>query len=289
MAKKKLIRVEGLSKSPYGLGNSICFALVSNPKEGKRKQATSLFSCRDYISDTLRAVVHERSTDGHYAPTVDMTKLRLLIAKGLGKNKKEREEFKERVFSAKRLLNLYEDMAGWEKPSKITTVVMENAGFKYAWLLTGPAEWLSYSQLTSMVTLIFRSIGNFGPIEFHDLDSAEEWFENLLNKYKEEKASGTFRYDPDLDTYLRVSYEKFPMLMQHYKEIFTQPLKEAYPRDGSVHGPGGIYHLCSFNTGNAVLDRNMSETWKRYKEERKRRINRRTERHLEKAKGSPSL
>ncbi len=286
---KKLIQVKGITHSPYSMGNTICFAFMSNPDgEEGRKQATGFLTCRDHINDTLRAVVHGHTNYNLFSSNVDMSKLRLLIGRNCG-NRKAKAEFKEKIFSAKRLLNFYENVAGWDKPSKITTVRMKGGSIKHVWLVTGPVEWLGYSQLTSMVTLIFRSIGKYGPIEFHDINSAEKWFENLLAKYEEEKHSGMYKYDPDLHDYLRVSYPKFYMIMKYHKEIFTQPLEEAYPAEGSIHGPGGIYQLCSFNTGNSVLDANMVRTWKKYKDERRERINRRTEAQYETARGAPSL
>ena len=287
---KKLIRVEGIDSSPYSSGGAICFAFMSNPNsKNGRKQATGFLTCRDHVNDTLRAVVHGHTGYNLFSSNVDMSKLRLLIHRDCGKTKKAKQEFKEKIFSAKRLLNFYENVAGWDKPSKITTVKMEGGSAKHVWLVTGPAEWLSYSQLTSMVTLIFRSIGKYGPIEFHDINTIEEWFEDVLARYEEDKASGTYKYDPDLENYLKESYQKFHMLMKYHKEIFTQPLEEAYPAEGSVHGQGGIYQLCNFNTENKILDANMLETWKKYKNERQGRIKRKTEVQYETERGAPSL
>jgi len=293
---KMLIRIRGLGVNPYGNGNnsSIRFAMVSKPEPGPdgelsiRKQATPFYTCRDYINDTLRDCVHKKAESNKYSKEVDLTKLRLLIGRDC-KNREERYAFKEKLFSAKRLLNFYEKVAKWEKPSVISTVRLEKGGAKNAWLLTGPEEWLKYSHLTSMVTLIFRVMSNYGPINFVDIDDIEEWFESIIKEYDENKASGIFRSDWDMENYLRGSYQKFYMMMKYYDEIFIDPLEDAYPKDGSVHSSGGIYELCRFASGISSLNKRMEATWKKYESERKERLKERAEKKFGKERGAPSL
>ncbi len=294
MSVKKLLRIDGYSNGPYSrLGaTAISFALVSKPTPDTRKQATPLYTCRDFINDTLRATVHK--TGGSYNASLDFTKLRLLINKGY-KGREQRYALKEKLFSAKRLINLYEEVAGWGETSTISTVRVkdkkENEEEKLytAWLMTGPAQWLHYSQLTSMVTLIFRVSANYGPIEFRDIVTAEEWFEDLIAKYEEDKRNGVVHIDSDLQSYLPRSYQKFYMLMKYYDEIFIDHIKQAYPKEGSVHSSGGIYSLCSFSTGDSGLDTRMQETWKKYKKVRQERVRKNTESKYEMKQGAPSL
>lgn len=296
---KKLIRIQGFGKSSYGISSAISFAFVSKPVDGVRKQVSNFFSCRDHVNDTLRACVHAKRNDGKYSSEVDLTKLRLLIGKNC-KGRKTRYAFKEKLFSAKRLVNFYEKIAGWDDPSKITTVRLKDSAVKNAWLLTGPVEWLRSSHLTSMVTLLFRVISNYGPIEFTDISSVEEWFEEIMEKQKEDNASGVARMDWDLGTYLPHTYQKFYMLMKYYDEIFVDPMEASYPEEGSVHETGGIYRLCTCNSGVPALDSRMNKAWIKYKEERQERvrldekerqerIRTKMEKQYEAAKGAPSL
>ena len=284
---KKLLRIVGGKDSVYS-SNAIKFALVSKPEGGVRKQVTPFYSCRDYINDTLRACVHGMVNDSYYAKEVDLTKLRLLIGKSC-KNREERYEFKEKIFSAKRLLNFYENVAGWESPSVIATVRMEGGNTKIAWLLTGPEEWLRYSHLTSMVTLLFRIISKHGPIEFTDLNSIEEWFEELIAKFKDNSKSGVSHIDWDVNSYLPNIYKKLNMLMKYHKELFIDPPEKAYPKEGSVHGSGGINSLCSFSSGVPALNKRMGVVWEKYERERQERVKKRTEKKFEVEKGVPSL
>lgn len=287
---KELIRVKGRgnNNSPYGSSPSIKFAFVAKPEQGIRTQATSFFSCRDFINDTLRACVHKMEGHNKHYPNVDLMRLRLLIGKNC-RNRKERYAFKEKLFSAKRLLNFYEEIAGWDSPSKITTVRLENSDTKNAWLLTGPVEWLKYSQLTSMVTLILRIISNYGPIEFTDINSVEDWFERLLKNYTEDGVSGVVYVDWDLREYLPRSYQKFYMLMKYHKNIFVDPMEIAHPKDGCVHEGGGIYKLCTFKTGVSALDCRVKETWTKYEKERQGRVRLRMEKQFDVDRGAPSL
>ena len=270
--KKKLVRVEPLVSQSMYKSTRIKFALVAKSKT-TRRQVAKFCTCRDYINDILRARTHEKSYFGFYTHdpsgefVVDMTRLRLLIGKD-NLNVEEEKSFRQRIFSAKRLINLYEKSAGWNKNSVITTVKFkeeENKGTKTrAWLLTGPGKWLAYSQLVSMLTLIFRIASNYGPIEFDNNDDVEKWFLKLLLRYQENVESGIFEHDSDIGIYLPVCWDKFQMIAVHYKDIFTQPLEEAYPATGDVHDAGGIYHLCLFDTYNKTLDGNMKKVYNEY-------------------------
>jgi len=290
-AGKMLLRIRGKSPGPYESNSRneyIRFAMVSKPVDGIRRQATPFYTCRDFINDTLRDCVHEHTESGKYSDAVDLTKLRLLIGRDC-KNKVERYAFKEKLFSAKRLINFYEKIAGWGNPSVITTVRLENGTARNAWLLTGPQEWLRYSHLTSMITLVFRVMSNYGPIKFMDVDDIEEWCEGVIKKYDEDKTSGSYRTDWDIEHYLRQSYQKFYMMMKYYDKIFCDPMEDAYPESGSVHSNGGIFQLCSFTTGCSPLDKRMKEIWEIYKSERQERLKVRAEKIYNKKREARSL
>jgi hypothetical protein len=269
--KKKLVKVEGFNSGAYRQKpRSIAFSLVSNPADG-RKQVMCFQTCRDYLSDALHAHIHNGG-NGVYKPgknpSIDTDKLRLLIGRHFD-NDKARDKFVENIFSAKRLLNFYEDVAGWNR-SKITTV--NHSDLKYdAWLITGPKEWVQYTNLLSIITLIFRIIGNYGPIEFSNNEDVEKWFYKLVEQYSRDQAkSSVFQYDGDLSSYLPVCWDKFYMIMKHHKEIFTLPMEKIFPADTGVHGVGGVVSLCKFSTGSKILDKNMKELYARFKREKYR-------------------
>jgi len=269
--KKKLIKVEGYPSTYDQKPQTITFSLVSKTEKG-RKQALKFMSCRDYLSDAIHAKVHNK-THTMYSPekdpAIDLDKLRLLIGRHFGSvgNKETRKKFVDNIFSAKRLLNFYEDVAGWER-SKITTV--NHSILKYdAWLITGPRGWVQYTNLLSIITLIFRVIANYGPIEFKNNEDVEKWFYNLVQEYNNERMKSTiFQYDGDLSNYLPPCWDKFYMIMKYHKEIFTLPMEKIFGPEISIHGVGGIVSLCNFNTHSKMLDDNMRKIYAKFKEEK---------------------
>ena len=292
---KKLIRIEpfvGGDNDPY-TSNRIKFALVAK-NGGVRRQVVRFSTCRDYINEVLRARVHGKSFSNFYTHNpdgkfiVDMSCLRLLVGKD-DLNSGQKKDFRRNIFSAKRLINFYENEGNWNKSSVITTVRFKEDKDRNkrtsAWLLTGPKEWLAYSQLVSMVTLLFRIVSDYGPIEFNNNYDIEKWFYKLILKHQASKASGIYPYNPDILTYLPTCWDKFYMIVTCYDDIFTQPLEEAYPMSGNVHGPGGIFHLCLCATKNKVLDKNMKETYAKYSEamkEHKKRLMKEAEEEFKK-------
>lgn len=266
--KKKLIKVEGYKSTYSRKPQSVTFSLVSKTNEG-RKQIMPFLTCRDHLNDALHSRMHKNSccvyTHGEDLP-IDLDKLRLLIGRCFD-NKESCEKFKENIFSAKRLLNLYEDTAGWDR-SKITTV--NHSIIKYnAWLLTGPKEWVSYPNLLSLITLIFRIIGNYGPIKFSNNEEAEKWFYDLINDYEMGRVkSPIFQYDSDLSNYLPKCWDKLHMIMKYHKEIFTEPAEKIFKSDMYIHSAGGIVQLCLSNTSSTILDKNMQVVYERFKKEK---------------------
>lgn len=255
-------------RNPYDLHRP-AFSLVSSPKNGRR-QCTRLLTCRDYQHEAVRAYVHSNNRLSYYhrvgedAP-MDMEKLRLLIARDFD-TKEDAETFRKNLFGAKRIINFYEEVAGWAK-SKITTVTYP----KYAWLLTGPKEWMSYPNLLSMVTLILRVISNHGPVEFKNNITLEREYKRIITEYDEaEKPRGGYARGQGHDlTYLEECHRKFYLIAKHNKELFTLPLKEAYPPEGTAEGAafhrcGGIVQLCKFEAASRELNEKFKELWEKY-------------------------
>lgn len=266
--KKKLIAVEDIIKdedSYYAYSSTaVNFALVAAPENGKRKQATRLSTCRDYLNDSIRGHIHKDRVGGcslyMYGkyPPIDMNKMRLLIVRGSGgDSKKVNTKIRNKVFSGKAAINLYEGIAGWEK-SKITTVNHSKVG-KQAWLMTGPGNWMKASNLLSMVTLIIRVAANNGPLK---VDSLEE-----LNAHWKKMIEGESYGVYSDKHYLKNCHDKFELIMRHCDEIFCDSLEENYPGEdyeGSFHSGGGINALCTFSTHIGDIDERFQEIYTKH-------------------------
>lgn len=250
---KKLPRVEGTwtqSQSPYN--SRLAFSLVSSPKNG-RKQCITLVTCRDFIHDSIRDHVNDTRESSYYHPgvnpSIDMDKMRLLVSIA-----GDPEITKRSLFSGKRVLNIYENLAGW-KPSVISTV--KHNQYKNAWLITGPKEWMNYSAMLSMVTLILRVSVNHGPIEATNIEELSAWWKNLI-----EKPPSPYG---DIN-YIVTTHDKFRILVEHYDKIFIKGYEEAYPKNTRVpfHGGGGIVSLCTYTSGLGELDERFKKIVKKY-------------------------
>jgi hypothetical protein len=264
MPKKKLIEVidtkapkGGYKEDAYG-STKPSFALVSSPKQG-RVQVMNPVSCRDFISDAMHYHFHlikktakkiAPFSSGYYryeegGPTIDMEKFRLLIIGNVDR--------KERVFSGKRAITLYEELAGWKNRSKITTVKhpVTKSKTKSSWLLTGPKEWMTTTHMVSVVTLIIRIAYAYGPLDTENLDTLEKQFETISNLN-----------DMGDSTYLKPCWNKFRTIVTRYKEIFDVPPEKLYPENVSIHSSGGVVSLCKLNTNLGSLDENFRKILK---------------------------
>jgi len=189
--KKKLIRIVVDNGVIYTTGanklrinDGINFAFVSAEDEVKdgqksKKQISKFVTCREQLCEMPRSFLHK--TDIYqmfpYATyTLDMAKLRLLI--GI---RGEKPYKKEHVFSAKRVINMLEEEAGWEK-SIITTV--KHPAFEDSinfWMLTGPGEWIKVPQMLSLLCLIVRLGCKFGPFTATNLKELHKTFTDISN------------------------------------------------------------------------------------------------------------
>ncbi len=220
----------------------IGFALVSK----KRKQATYIRVCRDHISDDILSFVN---SGGRKVGDIDMTRLRLLI---WARKSKERH-----IFSAKHIINIYEDLAGFKTKSKIITAKYNDRG--NAWLMTGPGEWMCCSQLVSMVTLIMRIVWQSKPMEPNNIEQLESSWRELIRD-----RNGRINHEFfDIPTYLLECYPKWRMIMENFYDLFD-PRIEFYPKNGGGlwHSVGGVYELCRFNSTISLLDKKMKKLWK---------------------------
>lgn len=204
---KKLIRVEGRGGSSgggYGF-SSINFAFVSSPATG-RKQASSTMTCREYVNRTAYGCASGNG-DTHHTPLVDQPidfeRLRILVVH----DPKGVDGFKTKLFNGKAIMNVLEKINKW-KPSTITTV--KHSVYENAWLLTGPAEWMSQPQLLSLATWVLRLAAVKGPIETKSFDALEA----NLSRLRGQGGSS------DVSTYLENFWDKLYVLLKYHDKIW---------------------------------------------------------------------
>jgi hypothetical protein len=214
--KKKLIRVEpynNATKSVYKM-NNFHFGFITGP-EHNRKQITQLVTCREYLNRSVWASFNRNKINiadygvGEYP--IDFGTMRLLIVH----DPSDVKSFKERLFNGKAVLNLLEELAGWNK-STITTV--KHPIYDNAWLITGPSGWMSTPQLLSIATWVLRLSADYGPI---DTNSFDEYEADLFRLYKSTPDDGnTKRGFSDATTYNKKIWDKIYILMKYHSEIF---------------------------------------------------------------------
>jgi len=254
--KKKLIVVKGYGSSPYK-SYSMGFALVSSPKDGRR-QCNDFITCRDQLCNALRSgalgiscsSAHNPDSD----PPMDFEKTRLLVARDIRDPDREFKDIRNKLFSGKRAINFYEQMAGW-KPSTITTV--NHTARSHAWLITGPKQWMTYSNLLSMMCLILRVACAHGPIKFETEDDLVKEWQRLSRN------TG----DYDCNNWIKRCHPWFSVLMRRHDDIFTpKSLDKTYQKSAdSYYSAGGIYSLITGATNNDELTRNIRKIGKEEK------------------------
>jgi len=230
----------------YGLCGTVLFALCSNAEHG-RKQITPFFSCRDYINDTIYNYYNGKPCI--YQPSgkrelFDTKKLRLLITGGYdGWSTEKMDAWRKNLYVAKHIINLYEKLAEFKTKSVISEVTHDNKKIKRCWQLVGPKEWMRYSHLTSMVTLIIRSIVRYPTV----LDTP-----NSLEEAEKMMADLRIKCGPhsDYSTYLPACLPLFSKLMKNFDKVFFLTPEEVHKDDLNItwHSRGGIYSLCTHQT-----------------------------------------
>jgi hypothetical protein len=252
---KKLIRVSGHpweKSNPYKC-NSLGFAFL-NKTGDERRQCNKIIFCRDYFLN----VICYNKTDGRHTfnatdymdrdehPHMDFDALRLLLFR----DPADVDEFKAKLFSAKRALNYYEELAGFGSRSTITTV--KHAYKENAWLLTGPSEWLMFPTFISMAALVLRIVSKYGPVA----DGSTP--DDLMMELREANARGTDKEewgkisgDSDISSYLTNSADKFGFMMRNWREIFgkAEGNEDKIWCDGGNHSfytLAGFVNMCSW-------------------------------------------
>jgi hypothetical protein len=243
---KKLLRITGLkTEQPYadkGYENFARFSFMSSPSNG-RKQCTVFQSCRDFLHEMYGTAINVSNTypKDRIIQPIDQTKLRVLVQIGLGgKDPSDTniEKAKQRVFSAKRAINLIEDKLDWPN-STITTVVHEY--FKPVWLITGSVKWQNHPSMLSLFTLIVRFIAANGEVE---AKTTKELFNQLQKMCCDEKHT---KKDADL---MIQCVDKLEELLSNYSGIIREDpaLNYHLKFPGGFHYKGGIVSLCRFES-----------------------------------------
>jgi len=252
---KRKIKIDTCGKVNYAGCGSIEYAFVAGP-ESNRKMITPFYSCRDYINDTMIAFYNKGGShwNDEMLP-LDTKHLRMLITI---KNKLDDSKKRiARIYTAKRILNMYEEVAGWEGRSIISRVDTDTDKIVHCWQLLGPEQWMHFSCLTSMVTLIFRVV------QYHGGFSKLETLKNVEKLFAKIAGVGE-RYMSDRG-YLNNAWPKFQMYMKNYNKLFGQYTpQQLHPASclGDWHGPGGINSLSQFGTHVEIVDVNVKKTWK---------------------------
>lgn len=243
---------EGIQSTIKYLSSGMLNFALASLKDGKRVQATQFFSCRDYISDSMRAFFAGLKNFSYYGndyPDLDGSTLRLLIATG-GKDTKKAElkNIAARLYFAKRIINTYEILGGFERRSLLTRIDLIDKDKKTCpfptWLLTGPGEWMHASQLTSMVTLILRAVWRTGFRLDSKIDTIEDVNNYLDNLRKSQSNLGE-------DATYTSHFKRWEILIRNFKAILGDLDQETrFPANfpNSWHSSGGIYYATCFKT-----------------------------------------
>ena len=242
------VRVVKPIDTAYIVSNMISFGLVSAPPE--RTLCSKLFSCRDYLNDYLsyaiRTGVHLNPYSNSTLPP-DMNKLRLVI-RFVSKKKNN-------ILLAKKVLNIIEKELGFA-PSKIATCTFsENNTSESKMLVTGPGEWMRYSNTLSFVTYIFKSCYCLDDKEFIEKHSNMSSIDDVIFFYKDGVGIGDPTYN---SSYADSFVTHLPQLIKKFNLLFPDaPVEERYPKAYNTHNPWGIMaYLREQDVENSLLEKN---------------------------------
>ncbi len=251
---KKLIRVK-ISKELLGgyaakiSAGTLYFGFVKDlgekTKDGlELRQQTSKFTgCREFLCEAPRNAVNSVNKD-LLETDIDFGKFRLLLATSCKND--EAKLSKERVFSGKRALNLFESEAGW-KQSVITTVKHEQYDEDQIWMLTGDKRWMKAPQMISLAALIMRLGFRFN-LKTDSLKDLMDHFSDIATQKCTVPKSGDFRYIGPVRNHIVT-------LMKNVDKVFHEDRGVYFPAGGEDgwNGYGGIDTLMKSSTGLSTL------------------------------------
>lgn len=230
--------------------------LTIKDKDRYKQQITQLHPCREILAAHIYGQVAIKESR---KVKIDTDAFRIIIT-ALRRGGLSVEETRKRLFSAKRVMNLIENFAGWEN-STISTVVhtaVRNDSFN-SFLFTGPKEYVRYPQMLSLVTLIFRASFNGLQLKTESLD---EFIDGVIST---ETDTG---YVSEVDVnrgslvndilYLKEVMPHLKGLLAAFYKVFEGKYENYYPKDNNEFvGYGGITALIRCETGNAPLHKRL--------------------------------
>lgn len=258
--KKKLIRIE-LAKELESIyhrntidNSGLNIAFIGKDDETKdgfrfKKQITQFVRCREILCIVPRLSRHpaliklKGSTCGfnENSTKIDFDNLRLLLAYPDNSG-----DIKNRVFSAKRIVNILEEQAGWKEKSVITTVRhTQFTNNNNMFMLTCPKEWMMAPQMLSLVVLLIRI----------PLTVKKEYESNTYKELQQELNTLSKNADYRDTTFLSEIRKKIVKLMESVEKVFGSDLDKNWPfEDSNFMGYGGINTLFKCCTGRSNLD-----------------------------------
>lgn len=246
MAKIKVKRyLENKNMSEIYQKVDMRFAFLSSPKDGYR-QCHQFAKCRDFLQDAVKSDINKSNCSIYsfvyrsgYNPPIDLRKMRMLVQKGSESD----NIFNNSMKRAKKLLNHYENLAGWGK-SRVSKIEDE----PHLRLFNGPSDWIKSSFLVSMYTFVIR----LGAKDIGTFKSNDE----LVAIYKKIKDVGHVghvgRTDNDI-IYLRRCFDKLHLVVKHADALFNKDIKRNYPHNVHIdpfHSTGGVVSLCTYRSYN---------------------------------------
>lgn len=261
--KKKLIRLETnkiLLNQIYeeSIPKGFNFAFVG---KGERREKelriksinTPFVNCRETLCNACRAQVNKEQGliywkfDSNKNP-IDMSRLRIAFLV----DKKIYNDGKDRIFSGKKIINLIEEEAGWEKSIISSAIHMDHEDSYNLWLFTGPEQWIRVPPMLSLFGLIMRVCYQFGPIKSNSLEEFKLYIEKLAVK----------KHAP-IDIYFLSNIKDYIIpLVKNYDKIFTKKNLEYYYPKQSVYltGHGGINSLLKKHLSySSEMDKNLDK------------------------------
>jgi hypothetical protein len=232
------------------------FSFVS-PYDGGYKMSTGFTKCREILCSWMRTHIREavRPETGYIFGEdypINMDKLRLLTT--FIADSRKTKMYKDGLFSAKHVLNILEEYAGFSGRSSIKTVKVGSIHSTDAWLITGPKEWIECPQFLSLAALILRIGGHLGPFEATDIESLKENFLKLI-KQENKKLSIINKklsiITADVTTHLETCKDRMFVALKYRKKLFGKGPEKNYEKDRTpmlFSCESGITSLCNFRT-----------------------------------------
>jgi len=231
--------------------------VIIEGKDRYKYQASQMHACREVLATRVYEQVTKTEDRPRKVP-IDMDTLRLLIV--ASKNGViPTEDVKKRIFLAKRIMNLIEDYAGWEKSTISTVIHTEIDRDNYcSFLFTGPKEYVRYPQVMSLMCLIFRVAFNGMKLEYDSIDAFIDGVFNWPSAMEEIKDVLDHNQVIIDIAYLKEIVKHLKVLLNKFYDVFEGKFEDYYSEDYSkFNGYGGMTSLINGDSGNPPLNKRL--------------------------------